>query len=456
MLAAVGLLLLWPIRLVEEPNPDWRLLFWGHALCLVMITACGIVWAGGSSYLIHFAFPLCFLLLAVPWPSGLEQSIVQSLMRMVAEVASLGMNVIGIPAAPQGNLIHIRDQTVGVDEACSGIRSLQTTLMIALFLGELSRLSWRRRVVLLFGGWTVAVAANVFRSSLLVWIAATHGTDALERFHDAAGISILVIVFVGLLWMSHWLGSRKLAPPPGFVDPQERIFSTPLLRPVSKGVAVAAGCWLIASEAGTIAWYSFRVPAPPSPVRWTVRPPNDAHGYQNLRIDDRSARLLRYDEGISARWDRPGVPVADCTLYFFRWEPGHASAVQTDMHQPHICLTASGLTQIADWGIQPLELSTGIVLPVRRYEFEWHRHPIFVFFVVWQEGNTPYTTANPVVGSRWDRLRLVLERRPLLGRQTVEFIVAGIKDPKLAEERFQYEISRMVHPLAGNDRSLSL
>jgi exosortase len=370
-LAGGCLLLLWPVRLTEEPNPDWRLLFWLHGGLLCALSLAYLAWTGGWPWVRHFAFPVGFLLLAIPWPSGPEQAIVQSLMRVVAAISAEGMNLLGIPAQPRGNLIHIRGQTVGVDEACSGIRSLQTMLMAGLLLGELSRLRWGRRLALLGGGLVVAMVANVLRCSLLVWIAASYGTAAFDGWHDPAGVAVLLIVFAGLLWMNGRLarGNRPPAPPAAAPEDRPGRVSIVPAQPVPVSLLVAAAVWLLAVEAGTAAWYDIGAPARKVLPAWIVVPPAGAPDFQNVKIDDRSRRLLRFDRGLSARWIRPGAPDDECTLFFFRWEPGHASAAQAEMHQPHICLTASGLTQIADWGIQPLRLPDGITLPVRRYEF---------------------------------------------------------------------------------------
>ena len=140
------------------------------------------------------------------------------------------------------------------------------------------------------------------------------------------------------------------------------------------------------------------------------------------------------------------MPPDECSLFFFRWEPGHASAAQADMHQPHICLTASGLTQTADWGVHPLTLPDGLTLPVRRYEFLWHGRPVYVFFVVWQDGVGRQDLADTPSG-RWDRLRAVAERRVNLGRQTLEFIVGGPASAGEAETVFEREMAAAVRKL---------
>jgi hypothetical protein len=48
---------------------------------------------------------------------------------------------LGIPAMAHGNVIEVATGMVGIDEACSGIRSFQSSLMISLFFGEFYALS---------------------------------------------------------------------------------------------------------------------------------------------------------------------------------------------------------------------------------------------------------------------------------------------------------------------------
>ena len=76
-LIVIGALMLVPVRLIQEANPDWRLLSWAMALCAVAISAAGIYLAGGARWLRHFAFPILFFLVAVPWPTSLEQILIQ-------------------------------------------------------------------------------------------------------------------------------------------------------------------------------------------------------------------------------------------------------------------------------------------------------------------------------------------------------------------------------------------
>ena len=445
-----GLILIGPLRIVEGPNPDWRLIYWLHADVAVGLSLALALWAGGWPWTRHFAFPILFLLVAVPWPSEPEQAVVQGLMRGVASVAAEIMAVLGVPAVAQGNVLSVRGQLVGVNEACSGIRSLQTTLMAGLFLGELSRFAPGRRLMLLVGGVLLALAANVLRSSFLVWVAADQGLPAMERWHDTTGIAVLLAVFGSLVALASLLGRGTAA---AAAAPQTlRTGVTASVPP--RRVVVAALVWLGLVEAGNAWWYGAPSAQPLVMLpRWSVEASAAVPGLEAVPVDERTARLLRYDHGTSLRWRREAngdgtAERADCTLFFFRWEPGHASSLQADMHQPHICLTASGLKETADWGVRPLALPGGLVLPVRRYEFELSGRALYVFFVVWQDGvGRGGDGAADQPGSRAARLRAVLERRPLVGRQTLEFLVSGPATPEEAARVFERELTPLIQRL---------
>src|SRR5467141_2463295 len=212
-IAIVALLLLLPLRLFEIANPEWRLLAWIHAVAVVTLTLLLLWWAGGKAWLRHFAFPVAFIFIAVPWPTALETPVIQGLMRVVAHVAAEMAMLLGTPAQVEGNLIRVSNGLVGVNEACSGIRSLQTSLMIGLLFGEVKRLSVLRRVALVAGAVAIALFANFVRAVFLVAVAATKNISEVSRWHDIAGYTIIALVFLGTMLLAYLL-RRK-----GFSDP---------------------------------------------------------------------------------------------------------------------------------------------------------------------------------------------------------------------------------------------
>ena len=209
VIAVSALLLLLPLRLFEIGNPDWRPLGWLHAAIVVGLTLFLIWTVGGAAWLKHFAFPVCFILVAVPWVSAIEMPVIQNLMRGVAAVAAETLNLFGIPAQLEGNLIRINGGLVGVNEACSGVRSLQTSLMIGLLFGELKKLPLVRRALLVAGAVAIALLANCLRALFLVWVATSRQVEAVTRWHDIAGYSIVLIVFVGTMILAGFACDEK-------------------------------------------------------------------------------------------------------------------------------------------------------------------------------------------------------------------------------------------------------
>ena len=197
--AIIALAIIAPIRLFQYANPDWRPLSWLHALAVVGLTLMVIGYWGGKAAVRHFGFPVSFILVAVPWLTPIEAPLVQWLMRIVAAVATETLTLFGIPAQLEGSLIRVNNGVVGVSEACSGVRSLQTSLMIGLLFGELKRLTISRRVALVGAALAIALLANFGRALFLVWIAASQDLAAVEKWHDIAGFAIVGAVFVGTI-----------------------------------------------------------------------------------------------------------------------------------------------------------------------------------------------------------------------------------------------------------------
>ncbi|MGH8164961.1 MAG: exosortase/archaeosortase family protein, partial [Rhodanobacteraceae bacterium] len=283
--------LFFPARLVAVANPDWRLLDWTMALAAVVISLGAIEMAGGFSWLRHFAFPVLFFLVAVPWPTQLEQVVVQNLMRADAAITIQILNLSGTVALQHGNVIELRNGQVGIDDACTGIRSLQATLMVALFLGAFYRMNLRRRILLIVAGALLAFVCNIGRTFLLCEIAADSGIAAIHHWHDPAGFTILFICMFALWGMSLWLQPRPL--------PDERLTNTPFRLP-QIGWPLALLGWLCLTEVAVAAWYAPR--AKPAAQLWSVTWPTSEHDYKSVPVPTAAEELLRYNEGGAATW----------------------------------------------------------------------------------------------------------------------------------------------------------
>jgi exosortase len=176
---------------------------------------------GGWPFAKHFLFPLLFFFVAVPLPNLFWQPVVLGLQDLVAVLNVESLEMMGIPAHREGHVIQLPKTRVGVDEACSGIRSLQSTVMAAMFIGDLTLRRWRTRVALLVAGVTLAVIGNWGRSLYLSLTAHRGGSDSLNAVHDSAGWTVLVFTAGGIAVLS-WIMSK--------LDSRLNVRSTPKTR----------------------------------------------------------------------------------------------------------------------------------------------------------------------------------------------------------------------------------
>ena len=488
-----ALLMLLPVRLFEIANPDWRLINWLHAAAVTTLTLLYVWYIGGAPWLRHFAFPILFASIAVPWLTLVEEPIVQGLMRAVAAVASEAASLFAaIPTHLEGNLIRIPSGVVEVNRACSGVRSLQTSLMIGLLFGELKRLSILHRVALVAGAIAIALIGNCARAFFLVWIAATEGIAVVGRWHHVAGYSIVAAVFVGSLLLTILLGRGKAEAgrqksevrgqksetrnQRSEVTSQLPLFSqhSYFLLPTFYFPLVL--CWLALVEIGCEAWYRAHERNVAPLPQWTVRWPKDAPGFHEIEIDEDVRDILRYNEGHEAAWDVTSAKLGEnsnsverravvtCTVFAFRWNPGSSSFVRGRAHRPDICLPASGWQQVADTGVRTYPTANSLALPFRHFEFRAEQWVAHTFYCL-SEDRVPSPSATgselPQMAAprlprlsltRNERIRLVLEGRRHLGQQVMEVVFVSRDEIPAAdaESRFGELVREVVLAQPGN------
>jgi len=477
LLGILALLLLLPIRLFEIANPEWRLLAWIHAAAVVTLTLLLIWWAGGEAWLRHFAFPVAFIFVAVPWPTSVETPVIQGLMRLVAHGAAETAMLLGTPAEVEGNLIRVSNGLVGVNEACSGIRSLQTSLMIGLLFGELKRLSVPRRIALVGGAITIALFANFVRAVFLVRVAATENLSEVSRWHDIAGYSIIALVFVATVGLAYLLGKSEVRRRKSDVEEHGAQSA------IAGSYLIFALCWLLAVEIGTASWYRLHERNLVSGIGWSVRWPEQAPNFRKLKIDEEIRAVLRFDDGQAAAWtasspvNRSGPNTISCLLYMFRWNPGKNSALLANLHRPDVCLPASGWSQVADDGVRSYPVSGSFELPFRHFEFrrtfgDAAPQTAHAFYSLSEDrasgASTSRQDANAVANSpgmygsrsewtRAERLGAVLEGRRHLGQQVIEaiFISSEPFSAADAESLLSDLVREVVSVNSASDRELT-
>jgi exosortase/archaeosortase family protein len=383
----------------------------------------------------RLAFPVLFFLVAVPWPTFLEQPVIQGLMRAVTSINVFGLNLAGVPAVQLGNVIEISSGYIGIEEACSGVRSLQATLMISLFLGELYMFATSRRVLLIVLGAVLAFTCNVVRSAVLVWVAATQGTSRVAAWHDPAGMSIFIFCLLALWLISLWLRRGVAVEPAGAPS----IYSAFSLSPVFVGLLASA---FLLGQVGIQEWYNLHQSAVTN-TRWSLRDPSSLGLYEKIAIPPDTLRILGSDESTSGKWT--GADGHQWLLYFFRWLPGRTAALFVKMHRPDVCLPASGLTMTSETGIRLREIN-GVTLPIRTYRFDAHGVPLHVLYCYW-DGRSSYDKTEVANEEDWSargRVRSALRGRREVGAQMLELVVWGYQNDAEADAVLSDQLAEIV------------
>ncbi len=355
-------------------------------------------------------------------------------MRAVTAINVVALNIVGVPALQHGNVIEVSSGLIGIEEACSGVRSLQATLMISLFLGELYSFTVGRRFFLIVAGVTLAFVTNVIRTAILVWIGANQGIHGIEGWHDPAGLTILLVCLFGLWAVSLFLRRRS---PAHSMPPQHQMTTPHFSAPLLATLAV----WLVLAEAGVQVWYGLHAPSASS--RWVVSWPASESEYKTVPIAPEAARLLRYNEGGGARWSGPNGH--QWMMYFFRWLPGQTAARFVKVHRPDICLPASGLTMVRDNGIRVITVND-VNLPLRSYLFDDSGTPLHVFYCYW-DARSSYENAAAAQEEDWTprgRVRSALRGRREAGAQMLEIVVWGYENDIDAEASVRRQLEQMI------------
>jgi exosortase len=414
------------MRILQEANPLWRVASWGLALAAVAMALLTIYLASGAGRTAHFFFPIVFFLVAVPWPTPVEDALIQTLTRFNSGVAVEVLNVAGVPALLHGNVIEVSTGMVGIDEACSGIRSFQATLMIALFFGAFYQMRGARRWWLLAAGSALALGFNLIRTLLLVFVAAQAGLPAMENWHDPTGAALLVGCFLCLWGAAVWLARKKNIQKSEIEGQAPGINVTPFPHFRVSMLARWLVVWAVALAVANEAWFRCHEVRTTKALSWAARWPAANPTLRTNIIPKNALHILQCNEHSSASWtDDDGI---SWQAFFLRWLPagsfyGRTQEALSKSHNPADCLTAAGLTLQARLEPVLLPVRPGLSLWFSRYIFTAEDHPLYVFFSQTEDMTDPVEYS--LRTTHLARLRSALAGSRNYGQNNFEVALSG-------------------------------
>jgi exosortase len=163
----------------------------------------------GPRLLRRHPFPFAFLILALPIPYVIYTQISLVLKGLVTKLAASFLYHIGIPAIDRGNIIEIGDLSLGVVDACSGIRSVMAIVSVTLLLAYLERSGFLGGCLLALLTLPIAVALNILRILIMAVSLYRFEVDLTEGVaHEVLGLVIFALILA--LVYSGWLFVRWL------------------------------------------------------------------------------------------------------------------------------------------------------------------------------------------------------------------------------------------------------
>ncbi len=328
-------------------------------------------------------WPLCS-----PMPPGTYSRLTVALQLGISRGVVHALHLLGILAIGSGNVIQLANATVGVEEACSGVRSLVSCIFVGFFLSASLVTRWPARLLLIAIAAPLALAMN-FARSLTLTLLANSGISISGLWHDATGYAVLVltsVLMVGLaLLLERGVRSRAAnsdsspdpARPIAPVPPVSRPRAAQALLSVALAVLCALGLFFylncrpstLPDPSAPDLWAVI----PDAPGGWTVTTTRDLYQFSGVLQTDALAQRIY-------RRDGPRGPV-EVIIYAAYWRPGQAPVSLVETHTPDACWPGTGWTPLPlPQSRETLEVGGRTLPPAESRLFSGTGDPQYIWF----------------------------------------------------------------------------
>lgn len=425
-----------PIWLIRQATTHWSVPGYGLTFLVAAYTFALLALMGGWRLSRQMIIPILFLFCAVKLPLTPEQWLIQGLSRFVAGAAVEILHLFGIPSVNSGNLVILTRGVIGINEACSGIHSLQSLFMVAIFLGEERRMRIPHRAAMVGLGVALSLAFNVLRILILSLVCLYNGMTDFEAWHDRAGWSILLISLGIMIFIANEIGGRVRVDGSG---------PPPNLRKIPTWMGALLTFWFLAVAGGVEWWYRIHDTQARNARHVAIQWPTFNTTFTPIDVPDRVRDITLCSDARSGRWKEPDA--SEWTLSTLHFGGGVKGTSQwAPMHTPDICFPAAGMP------LQRAHPTTRIAVRggafrFQCWEFRRKNAPLFVFYARHNEGGNDVTDAflQDTFG-----VNRALQGQRNLGQQTVEFALTGYPDYESALQALKQKLPGLVELKKGN------
>ena len=202
----------WFLQVQVAPRP---LTLWWLAAAWLAAAAGTVLALGGPRHLRRLAFPLAFVLFALPIPNRVLVPLQFALQSATTATAVAVLPALGVPVERTGFVLGLPGGDLGVAEACSGVRSVTALTAIAAFVAYLRGFGLFRGLLLLALSVPVVAAVNAARVVLSGLLQEHAGPEYIAgHWHEALGIGMVLVGLGLVVGLAKWIGPKP-NPSPG-------------------------------------------------------------------------------------------------------------------------------------------------------------------------------------------------------------------------------------------------
>ncbi len=156
---------------------------------LLLFIASSVVYLFGWRHLRTLVFPLALLALSVPVPALLMTHVTLPLQYAASAAAETALQAVRIPVLREGNVLVLSSATLQVAEACSGVRSMMSLLVLALLVARYMEERAALRAAIVIAAVPVTIAVNAFRVTATAVATEYYGVVAADgALHETVGV----------------------------------------------------------------------------------------------------------------------------------------------------------------------------------------------------------------------------------------------------------------------------
>jgi len=176
-----------------------------------MLFIAGVVLAiFGPGVIRAYLFPYVFLIFMFPVPDAIYVSLTNPLKLFASTVSANLLQSVGIPTYQDGNILQFSNFTMEVVEACSGMRSLVTYLMLGTLLSSFLRGHFWNKCLLVFSTIPIAFFNNILRIIGSGILARWYGQKVAQGFfHEFTGLITFSVGFLLMIALYSLLSPKR-------------------------------------------------------------------------------------------------------------------------------------------------------------------------------------------------------------------------------------------------------